>query len=486
MARSMKVMGGRSRRIRLLCECVVAIVSALCLALPAGAAAISAPIHIANTGGEGVFIRPDANTSRPAIGWMPEGASPDFHCFAWGQNINGVPIWFNVTYGGVTGYYASYYDDSSYHSNEELTAKYGIPLCGSAPPASSPTPPPPPTAAPPPSTTAPAGASGGIYSIVDAAGGVYFRNSPKWSDSRGVTGQGVYDSDQVQLICGAFGEAYGPYDNRWWSYVQNLTRPAAGKGWVNAHFINDGMPANQPSPGESTCPASVPGAPGGGGALPPPSVAQSVFFWPEVPNTAQVADMDINAGAWYSHQNCTPLPPAPLSLPSTVNTLAGWSLGRLGPMYLLHLYPQRWSQIHTIILFDPGSYSDMTSTSSDAGCDSKLSGPSINEMLAKWLKQRGNELLILAGRSSEEKPYHIPGTEIYWGDPGFHGLWNFYFHDLWHTDMGSRAIVCDYDNVRHDRVFSYFQQVVKASGLGFRPDGCPVSPSAPTPVRWSP
>ncbi|HET7417167.1 MAG TPA: hypothetical protein VFJ61_06055 [Solirubrobacterales bacterium] len=118
--------------------------------------AISAPIHIANTGGEGVFIRPEPNTSRPAIGWIPEGASPDYNCFAWGQNINGVPIWFNVNYNGKTGFYASYYDDSSYHSNEELTAKYGVPLCGSAPeaapaaPASPPASTPPAPAAPPP------------------------------------------------------------------------------------------------------------------------------------------------------------------------------------------------------------------------------------------------------------------------------------------------------------------------------------------------
>jgi hypothetical protein len=449
------------------------------LTLPVSASAIPAPIHIANTGGEGVFIRPEANTGRPAIGWMPEGASPDFHCFAWGQNINGVPIWFNVTYNGVTGYYASYYDDSSYHSNEELTAKYGVPLCGQAPPS---TPPPgsPPVSVPPPSSS-----PAGIYSIIDAAGGVFFRNSPSWSNSRQVPGEGVYSGDQVQLLCGSFGEAYGPYSNRWWSYVQNLTRPAAGKGWVNAHFINDGMPANQPSPGESTCPASVPGAPGGEGSA-PAAVTRSVFFWPEVPNTMQISDMDINAGSWYSHQGCTPIPPAPLSIPASVNTLAGWSLGRLGPMYFLHLYPERWSQIHTIILFDPGSYSDMTSSSPDAGCDSKLTGPSINEMLAKWLQQSGNELLILAGRSSEEKPYHIAGTEIYWGDPKFQGLWNFYFHNLWHTAMSGRAVVCDYDNLRHDLVLNYFYQVVRSTGLGFRPDGCPVSPKAPLPVRWSP
>jgi uncharacterized protein YraI len=123
----------------------------------ASALAISAPIHIAGTDGEGVFIRPDPSTANPAVGWMPEGASPDYNCFVWGQNVGGVPIWFNVNYGGKTGYYASYYDDSSYHSNEELTAKYGVPLCGSVPPPSSPpaSPGPPPASSPPPPAGSP-------------------------------------------------------------------------------------------------------------------------------------------------------------------------------------------------------------------------------------------------------------------------------------------------------------------------------------------
>jgi len=119
----------------------------LALLTATGAHAISAPIHISGTGGEGVYIRAEPNTSSTRLGWMPEGASPDYNCFVWGQDINGVPIWFNVNWAGITGYYASYYDDSSYHSNEELTAKYGVPLCGSAPP---PSPSPAPTSAPAP------------------------------------------------------------------------------------------------------------------------------------------------------------------------------------------------------------------------------------------------------------------------------------------------------------------------------------------------
>ncbi len=98
------------------------------------ALAIPAPIQVAGTGGQGVYIRPTPDTSQPAVGWMPEGASPDFNCFTYGQMIGNVNVWFSVNYNGATGYYASYYDSSSYRSEAELTAKYGVPKCGAQPP----------------------------------------------------------------------------------------------------------------------------------------------------------------------------------------------------------------------------------------------------------------------------------------------------------------------------------------------------------------
>lgn len=138
---------------------IAALAALISTGVAASALAISAPIHIAGTGGEGVFIRAEPNTSSTRLGWMPEGASPDYNCFVRGQTINGVPIWFSVNWSGITGFYASYYDDGSYHSNEELTAKYGVPRCGSAPPLSpAPTPTPPP--APPAGAGGPSGPSG--------------------------------------------------------------------------------------------------------------------------------------------------------------------------------------------------------------------------------------------------------------------------------------------------------------------------------------
>lgn len=142
-----KQAGGRRT---IVAGCLAALVAVWLLVGASVAQAVPAPIHIANTGGEGVYIRPEPSTARPGVGWMPEGASPDYICFTWGQNINGVPIWFNVTYNGKTGFYASYYDDSSYRSGDELTAKYGVPQCGSPPP------PPAPAPAPAPAPVGPA------------------------------------------------------------------------------------------------------------------------------------------------------------------------------------------------------------------------------------------------------------------------------------------------------------------------------------------
>ena len=114
----------------------------------------------------------------------------------------------------------------------------------------------------------PAAAASLQYPVINADGGIYYRNSPHWGDTSQTPGVGVYNGDQVRLICGAWGDAVGPYSNRWWHYVTNLTRPSIGNGWVNDHFVNTPNSANQPTPGEPVCgsassaPANTPPAPG--------------------------------------------------------------------------------------------------------------------------------------------------------------------------------------------------------------------------------
>jgi hypothetical protein len=115
---------------------LAAVFGAAALAHAASALAISAPIHIT----QDVNLRSAASASSARVGGLYAGSSPNFNCWAQGQNINGVDVWFNVTYGGVTGYYASYYDNSSYATDSQITSKYGIPPCQSG--SAAPTPPP--------------------------------------------------------------------------------------------------------------------------------------------------------------------------------------------------------------------------------------------------------------------------------------------------------------------------------------------------------
>jgi hypothetical protein len=116
--------------------------------IASSARAMSAPIQITST----VNIRPGASTESGApLGAIPTGASPDYQCWTESQNVGDVDVWFRIDYAGVTGYYASYWDDSSYSTDWQIVPKYGIPNCGSAsaPPAPAPPAPAPSEAAPP-------------------------------------------------------------------------------------------------------------------------------------------------------------------------------------------------------------------------------------------------------------------------------------------------------------------------------------------------
>lgn len=90
---------------------------------------LKTPIHIAGAGAKGVALRAAPDTTQPEIIRIPDGATPDYKCFTYGQVITGHPIWFYVTFQGKTGFYASHYDDAHYSSDADLTARYGVPLC---------------------------------------------------------------------------------------------------------------------------------------------------------------------------------------------------------------------------------------------------------------------------------------------------------------------------------------------------------------------
>lgn len=90
----------------------------------------SAVIEIRGTAGRGVALRPTPDTTHPPIGRIPDGATPQYLCFADGQVVDGVRIWFSVSYAGTAGYYSSAYDTARYGSAAEITRTYGVAPCG--------------------------------------------------------------------------------------------------------------------------------------------------------------------------------------------------------------------------------------------------------------------------------------------------------------------------------------------------------------------
>lgn len=469
------------------------------LAAASAALAISAPIHIANTAGEGVFIRLEPNTSQSAIGWMPEGASPDYNCFAWGQSINGVPIWFNVNYNGKTGFYASYYDDSSYHSNDELTAKYGVPLCGQAPPAPA-APPPAPAPAPssPPASAAPAAATGTglVFSVFNTEGGVFYRNSPNWSDTPRVTGVGVYDGDRVELICGSMGTSVGSYNNRAWSKVRNLFRPSIGEGWVNEHFINDGAAANTFVAGEPMCAGSS----GGQGSLyyspypenphGPNSTGQITIdhligkSWTKAPSPATVT---MHQNQWDVSRDGQGCPALASFVPrgsaafdgGQITTLASWSLARAAPFMFLKARPDLQPQIHYILLFDPGTDDEWDSSA----CVAEYP---IGGILRDWLiASPANRLVVLSGVKTAD----VGHTSV--DGHGHAGIQNHLFYPLKRAGepsgrhLRAQIIVCNYDEMSHENVWINFRSWMNNTPITL--GTCPVDPeTGKRPIAWNP
>jgi hypothetical protein len=80
-----------------------------------------------------VNLRPGPSaTSGPPLDTMQKGATPLYHCWTQGQVVNGVDVWFNVTFGTKTGYYTAAYSSSSFSRDSQISTKYGLPRCGSA------------------------------------------------------------------------------------------------------------------------------------------------------------------------------------------------------------------------------------------------------------------------------------------------------------------------------------------------------------------
>lgn len=120
--------------------------------------------------------------------------------------------------------------------------------------------------------------------------GVWFRYGPDPAQTTRTTGLGVYMHEHVAVKCYWHGTPFGPYANDVWYYASDVERPtAAGQpnvGWINTHYVDDGMTADHPNPSVPQC-AQGSGnggdaggqAPAGAGAAPssPPATANAFY-----------------------------------------------------------------------------------------------------------------------------------------------------------------------------------------------------------------
>jgi len=330
------------------------------------------------------------------------------------------------------------------------------------------------------------GGSGGasmpslVFTVDNAAGGIYYRNSPHWADTNQVPGVGVYNGDRVQLICSAWGDPVGPSSNTAWSYVTDLSR-SVGSGWVSEHFINDGaLPSAWPA-GEPSCNLATPGA-SSSGTPPPSSGPQSVFYSPDSDASTTlgigpIGDLNLNIELW-SEGNCQATLAA--NIPGGVSTLAGWSVGRLGPIYFLKAASAaQIAALHRIVLFDPGNTQDFHPTGLHKlrhgdSCDWHLP---ISSLLANWLRMNSaNRLTIFTGADTEE----MDGTQ-----PKYHGLWHYYLAGIWNQSFAWQAQICDYEShsvgMSHPDVLKNFYSFVQHPH-----DGCDAAPRGYTLTPWNP
>jgi hypothetical protein len=157
----------------------------------------------------------------------------------------------------------------------------------------------------------------------------------------------------------------------------------------------------------------------------------------------------------------------------SVGELAGYSLGRLGPLYFLMDQPSWVSQIHYILLLDPGDAGDL------AGCDASTKVAAADH-IAGWLAlSPNNELVIMAGSLTSENNHAA--------------IMKYYLSKVSLATATTQVVVCD-TGLSHDDLMKAYAWMVGAeapiSCPGFstqwpvpEPAPQPLQPLQPLPVQ---
>ncbi len=111
-----------------------------------------------------------------------------------------------------------------------------------------------------------AGASVATFPVMNTSesmpDGVWFRNSPRQNDTNRETGFGVYAGESMAVDCFSWADPVGQYNNHIWYRGLDVSRPTvnghSNYGWMNTHYVNDGMTVDRAARGVPDCNASAP------------------------------------------------------------------------------------------------------------------------------------------------------------------------------------------------------------------------------------
>lgn len=305
-------------------------------------------------------------------------------------------------------------------------------------------------------------ATGPIYSVMNTdeypPDGVYFRNSPSWDDTDSVSGLGVYRDEQVQLKCWSRGSNVPRRDggsNLVWYQAENTSRPTTADdrtnaGWLNAHFVDDGMAPGEVAPDVPPCSGgdSSGELPGGGSLYFSPYPGDKIkvyshfmghtLFSHEVPEESP-ATVTLHSGQWESCNLPEKATPSADQMPTDqrITTLSAWSLSRAEPFVYLDTHTDEWDTVNYVLLIDPGNTHDYYTEP----CDE-------SSVLVHWLDaSKDNVLMVLAGEYTADRAHPVNGyahagiqNKLFNAVRNYHGSHN----------LRSQVVVCNYDTTNHE------------------------------------
>ena len=263
----------------------------------------------------------------------------------------------------------------------------------------------------------------GQFRVMNAAGGIYWRSSPDWNTAVASPGNGFYPGTVIKPRCYQSGAANVPGSaNAMWEQASWVSGPGSGSGWINEHFINDGVGINQHSPDVPPCARS--------GTAPE---GASVFFRPMKGASKSAATTDLSYAGWKG-SGCSMREQA-VDNPfkgKWISALASWSDARLAPIFFLHARPDQRTHIHYMLIIDPG-----TKTQMGQSCAAKTNPA---KTLADWASLPGTRHLLIVSAEATAHDHH-------------QALEPYFLKDLRGRHLMNHVLVCKDDRTEHTQAY---------------------------------